>query len=277
MTAYNVGEYISKGIQSVIDQSFEDWELIVVNDCSTDNTLKVAQGFIDERIKIVNNTENVGAGMARQIGIDNAQGEFTFFLDGDDWLNPMCLEKLYEAATVQNADIVNCRVEHINDIHTPSITTDGTVRERMFTFFPNKLIRRSLWEKTHYSPLRLYEDINTLYRLLHFSNKTIRINYAGYVYNLRPNSLTTTKDEQTYLKWTVYQALSIMENVDFFEGINHKYKEMYSPKKVFELYDSIIKKAPMKDQAYFIDEIEEIRLWCETQIEKVKSFFIRKK
>lgn len=268
-TVYNVSQYIDKTIQSVVSQTFNDWEMILVNDCTQDDSVEKIQSYNDSRLVLINNSENIGAGKSRQVGIDNAKGEFILFLDGDDWLNVDCLEKLYDTAINENADIVNCRVNTIINKELVSYKKNPLRDDNRFTtFLSNKLIRKSLFEHTNYSPLRLFEDINTLYRLLHFSKKTVKINYVGYNYNIRPNSLTTTPNQQD--KWLIYQALSIMENVDFFEGIEFKYKEKYNECIVMKLYEKI-SRIPESHKKEYIDEIETIRVWCENKLDNLRQ------
>lgn len=265
-TVYNVGEYIDKTINSVLSQTFQDWELIVVNDCTEDDSIEKVQNFIDERIKIINNEVNVGAGKSRQVGIDNASGDYIIFLDGDDWLKSDCLEQMYNAAVKEDADIVNCHIEIKN---APIKNKIFENEERFFTYLNNKLIKRSLFEKTNYSPLRLFEDINTLHRLLYLSTKVVKLDYVGYVYNIRPNSLTTSQENM--YKYRIYEALAIMENVDFFEGLKFPYKHKYNNLLVFNLYYKYVSKIKGELKTEMFDEIETIRLWCENQQEKIRN------
>lgn len=271
-TVYNVGEYIDKTIQSMISQSFKDWEMVLVNDCTKDDSVEKIKQYNDSRLVLINNVENIGAGKSRQVGIDNAKGDYILFLDGDDWLNEDCLEKLYDAAIQEGADIVNCWVEKINahNIFTFQRINRNN-KEEFTTYLGNKLIKKSLFEKTHYSPLRLFEDINTLYRLLHLSKKTVKIEYIGYNYNIRPNSLTTTPNQQH--RWLVYHTLAVMENVDYFEGIDFAYKHIYNQFRVFAMYYKQIKTIPQEAQKELMDEIETIRVWCEERVNKIKNNF----
>ena len=84
LPVFNGGRYIRKAIDSVLSQSFDDFELIIVNDGSTDNTLEIINGFDDERIIIINQ-ENRGPGAARNSALEIAKGEYVMFLDCDDW------------------------------------------------------------------------------------------------------------------------------------------------------------------------------------------------
>lgn len=91
---YNKEISIGKTIESVLSQSMTDFELVVVNDGSTDNSLEVVRSFHDDRIRIVNK-ENGGVSSARNEGIVQSNGEWIFFLDADDTIEPICLDTLY--------------------------------------------------------------------------------------------------------------------------------------------------------------------------------------
>ncbi len=88
MPVYNVERFINDAIASVLSQSYTDFELIIVNDCSTDNSLSLCEKHIDPRIRIVNHKHNRGLAAARNTGINNAKGEYIAFIDSDDiWHN----------------------------------------------------------------------------------------------------------------------------------------------------------------------------------------------
>lgn len=96
MPAYNSGRFIDKSIESVLRQTYQDFELIVINDGSKDNTQNVVESYIntDKRIKLIN-IENNGVSNARNIGIKNSVGEYISFLDSDDFYDSVFLEKMY--------------------------------------------------------------------------------------------------------------------------------------------------------------------------------------
>lgn len=103
---YNVGPYISEAINSVIRQTYSDWELLLVNDGSTDQSLQLCRKFEaqDPRIHVIDK-ENGGVSSARNTGIENAHGEWLSFLDGDDWLEDNCLETVLSAVD-DSTDVV---------------------------------------------------------------------------------------------------------------------------------------------------------------------------
>ena len=92
---YNVEKYLEQCLDSVIAQSFEDIEVICVNDGSTDSSLEILKRYAnnDSRIKIISQ-KNKGAGAARNVGIENAAGEYVYFMDSDDYLNADAFERL---------------------------------------------------------------------------------------------------------------------------------------------------------------------------------------
>lgn len=105
---YNVKNYLEKCLNSVCNQTFEDIEVICVNDSSTDDSLKILNQFAekDNRIKIINFEENKGVSTARNIGIETAKGEYVGFVDSDDYIDLDFYEKLYNKAVETSAEIV---------------------------------------------------------------------------------------------------------------------------------------------------------------------------
>lgn len=261
-TVWNVAEWLDRNIQSFLNQTLKDSELILVNDCSPDNSGEIIAKYKDKRIKVINNETNFGPGVSRQIGLDNSNGEYTIFVDGDDWLEEDCLEKMYNEAIKQEADIVSCKTIQHNDYGLIKNKPKDYIyyKEDFYSFINNKLIKKTIWQITNYSPLRFREDINTLYRCLEVSNKTIKLDYAGYHYNLRPNSLTSTPNIMG--KSYIYTALSIIENIEFARTsnieISRQYQSLYNIIGIIVHY-SIAKKILKDDMSNFKEECNIIK------------------
>lgn len=106
ISAYNLENYIERSINSVLNQDFKDYELIVVNDCSTDNTLEKIMKY-ENKVKIINNKKNMGLGAVRNIGISKAKGEYILHLDGDDTMyNKTVLTRINKLTGNEEFDIV---------------------------------------------------------------------------------------------------------------------------------------------------------------------------
>lgn len=273
-TVYNVEEWLDKNIQAFLSQTLKDSELILVNDCSPDTSKDIIAKYNNPRIKVINNKINVGPGISRQIGLDNSCGEYTIFVDGDDWLEKDCLEIMYNEAINQNADIVSCRTIQHNDYGLlPNKDKDYIYyKEDFYSFINNKLIKRIIWSKTHYSPLRFREDINTLFRCLEFSNKTIKLDYAGYHYNLRPNSLTSTPNIAG--KSFIYNALACIENLEFFKDkdieLSRVYRKFYNIRQVL-ICNYIAKKLLGDDISKYKEECDIIDKYIRTYLQKINT------
>ena len=107
---YNAEKYIGECLDSLLNQTLQDFEVIIVNDCSTDNSLAIAETYIEKfsgRLKIFDNEKNSGAGATRNNGLRLATGEYVFFMDADDLILAHGLEKLYTTAKQFDVDVVN--------------------------------------------------------------------------------------------------------------------------------------------------------------------------
>lgn len=108
MPAYQVEQYIGKAIQSVQNQTFPDWELIVVDDCTRDQSAKIAEGLAknDIRIKVLHHEVNRGLSAARNTGIKEAVGKYIWFMDSDDYVNSNLLKVVYESVQKNPAQLI---------------------------------------------------------------------------------------------------------------------------------------------------------------------------
>ncbi|MEH2079859.1 MAG: glycosyltransferase family 2 protein [Nostoc sp.] len=121
--AYNTETYIGKAIESALKQTLTDIEVIMVDDGSSDKTVEVAKSFIDQRLKVIVNQQNLGAAAARNRAFRAAQGEWIAVLDSDDWYAPERLEKLVSLANEINADMIADDVYLIKDGETSPWST----------------------------------------------------------------------------------------------------------------------------------------------------------
>ena len=129
--AYNTEKYIAKAIQSALDQTEKNIEVIVIDDASTDQTINVVQGFSDSRIKLFKNESNQGVSYSRNRAIHEAKGEWVIPLDADDWYAPERIEKLLQIAEERNADLVADNLYFVSDeTDQPTATLFSVDRDR---------------------------------------------------------------------------------------------------------------------------------------------------
>lgn len=109
MPVYNCERFLSKSIESVISQSYKNWELLIVDDGSKDKSVSIVEAYVekDSRIKLyINESEEHGPGIARNYGIERIHGKYTYFIDADDWIEKDLLQDTVTLAEKMNADIV---------------------------------------------------------------------------------------------------------------------------------------------------------------------------
>lgn len=208
--AYNISSYLPACIESVLAQTFTDFELILVDDGSTDDTLSVCNSYSkrDERIEVIHKI-NGGVSSARNSGIDASHGEWIAFIDGDDIIEPDYLEKLLSLSDTESVDLVCCNLDIINlnqrvsqhpfstlricssiDI-CDSFFSDQTVKTQFYGPY-NKIIRKSVIGSLRFRELALGEDVLFAFELLCKIRQVALIPYTGYHYIKRENSATTS-------------------------------------------------------------------------------------
>lgn len=222
MSCYNAEKTVERAIRSILNQTYQDFEIIIVDDCSTDNSSQVIQDIKDPRIKLIEHEVNKGAGLARRTAIANMTGEYMTFLDADDYYKPDCLETLL--TNIGDCDIVAPGYICIDGDIVIERIPDKVIQEGGDKFKHNKqdtkrfmnmmLIRSSLWDKVIYSHRRFIEDVPTLVQIMYYANKIQLLDYAGYYYIQNPTSLIHSSD---YIKDTIYLALCAMDVYKFFK------------------------------------------------------------
>lgn len=223
MTVYNVENHLEKAINSVLNQEYSDIELILVNDCSTDNSVSIINSFSDSRIKYISNEINMGAGYSRKVGIESASGEYIITIDGDDWVEPDFLKNLYYNS--ENCDMVfGSMVFDFNNGDVKYFDTSfgifsgvdklELVKNKKIIFLNTCLVKRELYDKVSYDTKRYNEDTPTLIKLLCFSNKIKIVKEFGYHYIQHSVSLCSSTD--VFYKHLCL-LLTTLDIMDFFD------------------------------------------------------------
>lgn len=229
MTAYNMEQYITEAMSSCLNQTYKDIELIVVEDCSTDNTLALIEVIAsqDERVVVIRHEQNLGPGMGRRDGINAATGDYFITVDADDWLDGDFIESLADRAKASGADIVSggITIERGEGYWEKTCYGDlvctGLDKVKKFwgekvVFMNNKIIRTSFRDKIQYCHRRFIEDTPTIIPMLHMANQVDYVSNTGYHYRMQDDSLTHKADP---FKYALYRALCCMDLIDYFRSI----------------------------------------------------------
>lgn len=240
ITAYNAEKYIKKAINSVLNQTYKNIEIVVVEDCSTDNTLKFIKGLqksdLAFPINLVQHKENVGAGLSRRDGIKASTGDFIMLLDADDWLNKDYIEHLVDKQKETGADIVGGGITYCyEDTDKFKTETFGTTVSEGFqkfidyndgkiVFLSNKIVRSTMYDTVEYCDRRYVEDTPVIMKLLYNANKVAYVNEAGYNYLQRNGSLC---HDSSRWKHNLFCALCCAELIEWFKDKPEPYKTIF--------------------------------------------------
>lgn len=209
---YNCEKYVSRCIESIMNQTFHDLEIILIDDGSNDKSVEICKNLEkkDSRIKLIC-VENGGVSRARNIGLDFAHGDFISFVDSDDYLIPEMYERMYKNLIDNKADVSICGIMDYFTKRDGSIEKvrqsciegffilDGekameeSLKSRLFSVNPvNKLFKRKLFDSIRYPEGKISEDAFLIPSVLLNADVVIYDSFPMYHYIRRENSITTS-------------------------------------------------------------------------------------
>lgn len=275
---YNDEKNIEKSLNSLINQTLKEIEIILINDYSSDNTLEILQKFKNKyknKIKLINLDNKRGAGGARNAGIDIANGKYIGFMDSDDDVLPNMYETLYSIAEENDYSIADC--SFYNEGTDESIKTTinkvlGTLNTRKRKelilhsgFLWSKIIKRDILKENHirFRENKLYEDIDFL-RVVFLYAKSITATDL-VLYNHRDNNSSTTqnKDINTVIFEKMETAVDLTDTFKKLKTYNiYKDEITYV---IYKIYMNVLDCAVSLDKNYLNDDI----------FKKLKEMFFR--
>lgn len=237
---YKVEAYVERAILSLINQTYEHLQIILVDDGSPDNCGKICDEYAkrDKRILVIHK-ENGGLSDARNAGLEKAEGEYIAFLDSDDYVAPFFLEILLEELLSTESDVAFCSYETVTEQNMKSFQKPVITQEweethcfsynrkellvNMYdmnhpdaTYFIvawNKLYKASLWEKIRFPKGKIHEDEATTYKIFDKAKRGVYVKYPMYGYFSTPSSITRDAFNVKRLQWM--EALT--DRMAFFE------------------------------------------------------------
>ena len=261
---YNVEKYLSRCVDSVLNQTYKDFELILVDDGSLDNSPVICDEYEnkDSRVKVIHK-ENGGLSSARNAGLGICKGDYIFFIDSDDWLtDENVLEEFINKAETENADFVYSFMNTATDKIQKEIRMNQRFKNNGKLFFLsnpylfsacNKLYKNILLQFLHFAPGRVNEDVDVIPLVFCKANKISRLDKHTYNYYQNQESIT----RQSFSE----------KRFDMFKSVDHVYKNFIGTKKekivfyenlfgfqIFSVYISILKNTSgNKRKRYLLD------------------------
>lgn len=213
---YNVEEYIHQCVDSIINQTYTNLEIILVNDGSPDICGTICDDYAlqDARVKVIHKT-NGGLSDARNTGLDNAKGEYIVFTDSDDFIHPQFVECLY--SNIGDADMAFCDLlpyyEDKTEINQSKITSCPTMvfeddflikniptyRSPIVIVAWNKLYKRFIWDDLRYPVGKIHEDEFVIHHILDKCDKVILCDEQLYYYRQREDSIMGVMSEERFI------------------------------------------------------------------------------
>ncbi|MBQ8623918.1 MAG: glycosyltransferase family 2 protein [Oscillospiraceae bacterium] len=215
MPAYNAQKFIEEAINSVIAQTYSNWELIVIDDCSSDGTCKTAEGFAasDLRIKLIKNEVNMNVAKTRNRGFDLCSGEYVALLDSDDVWYPEKLEKQLKAALDSSADVVYCSYEIIdtenakacNDFIVPETTDFDTALYKSVISCSTVLLSKEIVGNYRFETDFYHEDLALWLKILGDGYSAVGVTDVLAKYRLVQGSRAYNKINSAIGRWKIYR------------------------------------------------------------------------
>ena len=205
---YNVEKYLKKCVDSIVNQTYKNLEIILVDDGATDNSGKICDELVelDNRIKVYHK-KNGGLSDARNYGVERATGDYIGFVDSDDYIDAEMYEKLYEAIKKENVDVAECNLKIVYPEKTDLFTDQKYYQicnkqeyleeylkiEKIFGSACVRLTKADIAKKLKFPVGKLYEDTYYAYDLIGIVDKYVIVDNPYYNYLMRENSITNAK------------------------------------------------------------------------------------
>lgn len=233
---YNAEKYLNSSIQSVLKQDYLDWELLLIDDGSTDSSPAICDSFAeaDDRVRVIHK-ENKGVSVARNTGLENAQGEYIAFMDADDEMRTDMLSSLYSYAEKFDADMVSCSSGYVvnGEIVREEFGTNKLnvyeQEEALMNFLIGKTFNIGVWTKLFRKSLlkdirfledkKINEDKYFIFEALLKSKKIVLYDVTKYLYFKREGSATTREFDS---RW--FDSLDLADMIE--NSIIEKRKEL---------------------------------------------------
>lgn len=212
---YNVEKYLKRCVESILKQTYQNIEVILVDDGSSDGSGKICDQFAerDDRIKVIHK-KNGGMSDARNAGLDMATGEYIAFVDSDDWISSVMFERLYAALKKHGTELVVCEPIYAYETYIDEQQLSGKsfelnkreamellIEDRKFrSVVWNKLYAKRLWSDIRFPKGKHYEDVHIVYKIYDMCEKIAFLDQGLYYYFQRSQSIVHSANIESHME-----------------------------------------------------------------------------
>lgn len=266
LPVYNGEQLIERCIESILKQTYKNFELIIVNDGSTDKTLEKIQKYKDERIRIINQSQQ-GTGQARNAGLKEVLGDYVCFIDSDDTVDENFLKIMYELIKPNNAQVVACSYKENKNVVYNLNKEQGlqyliSLPEKIPMSVCGKLFTKKSIENIQFDKVNHFEDIKFITEVFIKSDKIVYIEKKLYNYIQRENSRSKYFKGDDRMK-------ACLENVKLVESVCPTLTDSYI---TYSLFNSIaIANRMILNDSYNDELLKNVKVTVKDNIKSVKK------
>lgn len=219
MAAYNAEKTIELAICSIVMQTYPYWELIVINDCSTDQTSTIVSTLadLDPRIRLIHNQQNSGVSISRKVGMEHATGNWIAILDSDDIWEADKLEKEIRLAHEQNAELVFTGSAFVDDkttlldwlLHVPHTLSFRQLLKQNLVSNSSVLVKTDLYRAFYAVNDNMHEDFAIWLGITRTGRKAYGIDEPLLIYRLAKSSKSSNKLKAAIMNWNTYRYMGL--------------------------------------------------------------------
>ncbi len=257
---YNVEKYIDRCLKSIVNQSYKNYEVIIVNDGTKDNSVEIINKYTKKYKNFtLCNKENGGLSDARNYGIDYVTGDYLLFIDSDDYINEDLLKELNSVLEEKEYDLIKFKINLVDDEGNFIRTENGmdTSKEVSLSEIFGEEFCEPAWtycynvkfwkeNKFKYSKGKIHEDFGLTPEIIMSASNIYYLNYFGYNYVQRENSIMTTKSVEKDIK----KAYDMLEQFDRLIKIN------YENNNYIKIYQSFLANAVISKSKTLVGKVK---------------------
>lgn len=246
---YNVEKYLEKCLNSINEQTYTYFECILIDDCSTDCSLDIANRFVSldpVRFKLIRNKSNVGLSHSRHNGYQYASGNYIIYVDSDDYLDVKFLEKMYYVASTNNSDIVQCNHYNVGVDNSNLVERNERFTKNKYTdnYLWGRIYKKKFLDKNYSNPVKMFlEDVVFNVKVLSGVPKVSFIDDGLYFYVQRPGSLINSIKNLEELKKS-------LDNIN--NSFMNKNEDVQGKVFIFDLVELLIGHLSNKYEQYLL-------------------------